>query len=435
MKKKPTGAPPAGDDLLTPGKAALAAPAAPAALGAAGERLAAYVVGGVRWQVKRLDLAAAEFAGLAAAHLADWHAALCGVGSERGWLVCRRLFGVMPEAVDLGRSNPADFQVWDRAELARELGCQVKDLGGELEALRGVWQATQDRRGKLNAAELAQASAAAAAGADGGKPREWRETLDLGRVPPVLREFGFGYMQFRDQDEREWFAERVETFRKILEHDFAQGLGKQALELEKRIRGFNIVLEAMPIGCEAKAEFRDLLRLKSGLEGQYEGVVDKILEVCPFARQVSGGVTFHGVLTEVTKAYQEYMADGDRRLVDGMFTASDVQVLLRQHTHVKPPRYRLGLVMQVNAARAGLWDPHWTSPFTAADLGRLDRAFAAALEEARLLAGVELVDLEQDGAGGEYPEIYKLGSKPVAVAGAEAGTDQKRPHGDPKEKL
>ena len=164
MKKKPTGAPPAGDDLLTPGKAALAAPAAPAALGAAGERLAAYVVGGVRWQVKRLDLAAAEFAGLAAAHLADWHAALCGVGSERGWLVCRRLFGVMPEAVDLGRSNPADFQVWDRAELARELGCQVKDLGGELEALRGVWQATQDRRGKLNAAELAQASAAAAAG-------------------------------------------------------------------------------------------------------------------------------------------------------------------------------------------------------------------------------------------------------------------------------
>ena len=357
-------------------------------------RLVEYEFKGATWRCGRFDLLAAEFA-LEVGELAEWQLALAAKEHARGWLIARRLFGIAPVRVDpLG--DPDDYRTWERPDLASALGIKAKDLQAEVDALRGWWTALRKKGGET-APEVEVR-------------REYRETLNLEGMPPVLKEFQFTKLNFTDHEEQDWFAGRVEVFRKVLEMGITHGLARDALMTEWRIRRLNETINGMPLGQELRPEWQQAMKLCGGLQADYKKMLDSILEACPSAKQIAGQYAFHGVLTDITAGIQKAMADGDNRLVDGMNTAADIQVLLRTHTHRPEVSYRLGLVAHVNAARAGLWDPHWTTPFTTADLRKLDRAFAAVLGEEARQEGTPLVDLEKTGPEGEYPPIYKLGS-------------------------
>jgi hypothetical protein len=84
-----------------------------------------------------------------------------------------------------------------------------------------------------------------------------------------------------------------------------------------------------------------------------------------------------------------------------------MQVEMRQSQQIPEPRYRLGLVAHVNAARAGLFDPNWRPMFTDRQLKKLDAGFKEALVRVGEDAGEGLPDLESDRPGeGEYEPIH-----------------------------
>jgi hypothetical protein len=118
---------------------------------------------------------------------------------------------------------------------------------------------------------------------------------------------------------------------------------------------------------------------------------------------VAGKFAFNAVLSDITRAVQEYCARNDTRLIDGIFTATEILVECRCSVQAPEPRYRAGLIVYLNAAKAGLWDRHWQPPFEFPALKRLDAAWKAAA----LAAGEEskTPDLEQDGPAGEYDDL------------------------------
>ena len=71
-------------------------------------------------------------------------------------------------------------------------------------------------------------------------------------------------------------------------------------------------------------------------------------------------------------------------------------------------QYRAGLVVYLNAAKAGLWDPHWRSQFKPIQLKRLDAAWRAAGDAISEEMKEKLPDLEGDGEY-ELPEAEKEG--------------------------
>jgi hypothetical protein len=69
-------------------------------------------------------------------------------------------------------------------------------------------------------------------------------------------------------------------------------------------------------------------------------------------------VAFGDSLGHLAKAMQEYYADGNNALVDGLFTAAEIKLLVTP-TSLRPAQYRPDLPMLVEQWRANLWNPEW----------------------------------------------------------------------------
>jgi hypothetical protein len=98
------------------------------------------------WRVTEPESLAAEFAfdgGVTPEVMTQFH----GVVSPytRGWMICRRLFGIGPVIVPRD-ADPDDLRVWRRQELLEALGIAAGQLKAELEAVRTVWDRYRGRR-------------------------------------------------------------------------------------------------------------------------------------------------------------------------------------------------------------------------------------------------------------------------------------------------
>lgn len=109
------------------------------------------------------------------------------------------------------------------------------------------------------------------------------------------------------------------------------------------------------------------------------------------------------VLGTITQALLDVATRNDTRLVDGIYTATEIQVECRRSVQMPEPRYRAGWVVVMNSAKAGLFDPNWKPPFDERMTARMDAAWKAAYMEAA--RGEALPDLEADGPGSEYADL------------------------------
>lgn len=355
------------------------------------------------WRIGRWELFSAEL-GVAAARLPEFHAWVSR--SPRAWTIVRRLFAVMPLVVPLG-GDPDDFRPWSRSELCAALGISEPALGLELEAVRSGWS-------KLDAPRT--------------QPEPEAEPPKLGQIELVssdddlLREFGFPVELFSGPDadaaraDKVWFCQRVREWERLLRDRNASRLAVQALIKDLRLRRANIKLVRDEMKSSASEDMerkrmtaiRDLSESIRAMERDYQEQIEALQELAPWFNVTGKQVTVTGSIGEMIKAIQEYESRGDTKLIDGIFSALEIQVMTRTSQQVPTPQYRAGWVTYLNASKGWLWDPDARSEFKQEDLARLDRAWKDSVQAYNDRAGVPLPDLEADGPDSEYPKLVDV---------------------------
>lgn len=108
-----------------------------------------------------------------------------------------------------------------------------------------------------------------------------------------------------------------------------------------------------------------------------------------------------------------YKSDRNNELVDGLFTAMEIQILLRASQQDPNVRYRPELSIAWNEAKRCLWDAKFRSQFedpkkpgTYPYLGLLAAGFQGAVANFMEKTGLKLPDLESDGPDGEFPKLF-----------------------------
>lgn len=343
-----------------------------------------YPNGAETWCCKKFDLMVAELPGVTVADLPRLHAAL--EVQSRQWLIARRVFGMMPVSPS-PRVGLDDLRTWLPAELVTLLGLKNDQWQQELSAIRGIWAAL--RPAPTSAPVETSAPAPRGLFAD----EDFIKTFDLGRV------------RLKDMDEKIWFVARVKQLEKLFRETMTSGLTRNLLMTELQLRRVD---ENLSFSDMLGEEWRKNMKLRGDLDSTYNDQLSKIDKLAPWASMIAGKYSFKGALTEVTKAIQEYYANNNHLLVDGIFTAAEVQVECRMSVQAPEPRYRLGWVTHALEAKANLWNPKWKSATPLTIFKKLDSAMKTAIKQAGQEMGELVPDLEKDGPEGEYAPLQVM---------------------------
>lgn len=341
-------------------------------------QLVEYLVEGVVWRVARFDLLVVEMGQpqLAVESLPELHHALCS--RERPWLVVRRLFGFMPQR--LPKDYPVDdMRLWDRLELMEAIGITRAQLQQELDGVRGMW----------------------AAMSPGGKPEP--EAVSVLKGTPggefrfaddeLLREYDFRVSFPEGFEAKEWFIRRVRQFEKLLRENMTSGLARNTLMTELQLRRLDETLADPAHGRMGGADWRSGMKLRGELDKTYQDQLAALNKLAPWASELTGKYSFAGTLSDVTRSMMEYHSSGDTTLADGIFTLTEIRVECRRSVQMSEPRYRAGLVVYLNMAKAFLFDPKFKSAFLPGQFKKLDAGWKGAFVEAETAAGVPVPDL------------------------------------------
>jgi hypothetical protein len=392
------------------------APAAPAPAprptagsGDLGERLDFRPVGqGEMWRVEKFAEIAAEL-GLAEQHgqvlppevvRARWEefARWCPQHPKM-WLIVRRLYGVAP-VIPAPDANPNDLRLWTRAELEND-GYAV---AAELELMRALWfQHEQRERGEAPAAPASESPAA-----------------ELALDDRVLDEFQFVERMFRisvwdplanggegaalpraeaeNKSEREWFVRRVIEWRRMLKDPLGGSVARSALLNDLYLRR----MEA-EIATASPKQRPALYEQKAALAKEYGSAIERLQEMFP-ELAVAGRQTAVGTYSALIMAHQDYYGQGDRRRVDGIHTATELEFLLRS-SHQVEARYRFGLNLAIIDAINGIWDPEFRPRIKPSTQKRLTEIARAVIKDVRDHGGESVVDLEDGVMPGEGDEF------------------------------
>lgn len=379
-------------------------------------------ISGEVWRVDRWDLLAAECPGLTPAQLPEFQVFLEVPAHARSWMIVRRLFGFTPLRVP-GDGNPDDYRVWSRAELREALGLEEKALRAELDAVRTGWMALATAPPALPV-ETSPAAAAA-------RPGELLSTDD-----EVLRAYGFNASIFDKQGrsreenlaEQAWFAQRVREWEKLFKSPLAQRAATQCLYSELRLRraeaeSWELERQAPPVDPDQRKVHdrnRDASSKRvSELEETYRNQLSALQEIAPWFNVTGRQIGITGALGEIIKGAQEWEARKDKTLLDGIFTALEIQVLMRTHTLMPLPQYRVGWVMYLNESKRWLWDRNGRSQLRPKEIEVIERSWREAARQAGEALGVHVPDLLQEGAAGEFDDLYV-----TEIGKAESGNEK-----------
>lgn len=366
------------------------------------------------WRVEKFEEFCAEFPDI------RWDWADGGVGAalkmmqfhelghqhSRPWLICRRLFGIQP-MIPSADAHPDDLRASSRREICDGLGLELDELQAELDSLRVMWQ---HEVGKSET-ETPQVETA---------PEKPKTELSFG--DEVLKEFGFQERMFlvmvhdpatkldvarspeETRIERDWFCKRVNEWRKMLSEPVASTLARAALMNDLYLRRFD---QDMAVLSPSTRKFEDLYKSKRQLEQQYAEQLAALQEMFP-EMAIAGKVNFRSVVSDLIKCHQEYGSNASKQLPDKIFTATEIEVMLRMSVQCPEPKYRFGLNIALVEAMHGLYDPNWRPLFKPSVLKKLDAGFKKAVVELREAQNEPLVDLEKGvlpGEGDDYPDL------------------------------
>lgn len=354
---------------------------------------------GALWRVERMAELAAEFAGLTPERLPEWETLMAR--TARGHLIVRRLYGVGPVIVPLD-ADPDSLRTLTREEVAALLGIDRKSLEAELEELRRRWA----KYGDPQAAPAPPPSAEPPP-----PPRATPPALEMDDTQ-VLETYGFpGDRMFaRDAQDRHRFCERVREWEALFKDRMTATLARSALLNELRIWRVERALASEDPASESKearARYRQLAEELDSLNQTYQAQLERIEAQAPWFNATGQTLSFKNAVSEMIAGLQEYYADGNRAKLDGIYTAAEIQVLTRTSRQMPEPQYRLGWVTWVNASRQFLWEREGAPQFKQSDLARLDAGFREGVRRFQEESGAHIPDLETEGPGGEYEDLYQ----------------------------
>ncbi len=364
--------------------------------------------GSDQWRVERFDLLAAEFLLDAPweGQMTMFHELACA--QVRRWLIVRRLFGVAP----LISASDEDFSILARGQVCTLLSIQPKELQAELEALRAQWR---NAAGRKSDGENQNEEAAGPPTVPHGELIFGHEILDKHGFPEAMFEFDSKRTPEQNRLERDWFAKRVTEWDKMLSEPMAESIAREALLNELYLRRLQV---EMTVLSPSSKRWQELLAAKNDIEVRRETQLEKLSDMFPES-SLAGKVSFRAVISELNQAHRDYYANGDRQLIDKIFSHAEVEVLLRQSVQQQEPQYRFGLNVAIVQAMHGLYDPNFRSRVKLGVFKKLDAGFRAAVNQVREELREPLVNLEEGvepGEGDDFPDLVESKEQPKAPA-------------------
>ncbi len=352
-----------------------------------------------------------------AAAFYDW------LGREQAELsgMVRMLYGIRP-AIPTGAEDERYQRLWGLDEVAAELATSGEQVRLMLAMIREGW-VEEKRRNPVARPEPESPKERKARRRERDSepepaPLPYQGQAISDESAAVLRTYGFGPDIFdlygRSEQTRhteiEWFCARLEELKRVFDEPMAKTLARQAILNEMSMRRIDDEMTKLP---PAHQKFWDLQETKRKIEATYLQQWQQLEDSCPFIKSMQTKAAFAGVVSELIEAYRSYRADANNELVDGLFTAMEIQVLLRASQQEPGVRYRPELSICWNEAKRCLWDARFKSQFedpnrpgTYPYLGILSAGFRGAVDNFIEKTGLKLPDLESDGPDGEFPKLY-----------------------------
>ncbi len=341
---------------------------------------------GVKWRVEFWTDLRKEFGIATGEDMAQLHGKL--LSEPRAWRLVRLLYVIAPL---VGEMENEYLESHSRSEIADLMEVTDAHLDVELRAAKNFWRKalTVERTGaKVDPVQTLARSYNLPEGDD---------------AKNILRSHGFG--DLTDENEKAYVLERIDELSAELESK-NRPMAQQAIRLELQMNSY------YQIGSKLKADYlaTNDIKTRKEIRGEQESI-EKLLS--------SASSQFTAIMKELNltqsknpgqrrrakiqiglsglvAAIREYESRGDRELVDGLHTAGEIELLL-QPTTLRPPQYRLDLVVLIRDAmkEENLFNPEYVPPtMNRQDYRRLRSAMTlglAAIEE-----GEAVRDLEED---------------------------------------
>lgn len=377
---------------------------------------------GQPWKVQdmaglRKELAVIE------ADLAKFHG-ICR--NAPGWPIAVRLFGIQP----MFPSPDADAQflrVWTRQEIAAAEQMEIEELDELLDTVRRLWNRhLKEREAEQYVSEPAtkvlppQTPAPAPTATPPAAEQPEQSAGPSSDQRAIIEQFGFSFKifdlpdRFPEQRDAEiaWFAQRLIELKKLFEEPMAKSLARQAIINEMLMRRCDDKMTTADPGTKGFWAIQDT---KLRIEEIYQKQWSQLEEICPYVKSVGTKVTVTGTLSDWVEGYRRAIVDGDTKLLDGLFTAFEVQILVRGSMQDPDPKYRPGLAAAINEAKAGLWDPNFRRKLPDKVLRAMDEGFQEAHRRLVEQGVVKLTDLELEGPAGEYPPLFEAPEEDISL--------------------
>lgn len=361
---------------------------------------------GERWRVELGGELMREF-DLVADEVGRFHERMAV--SERTWRVLRMRYGISPL---VGGWN-ADFVsgLSDDA-IALKLQTSPEQVRAEVAGAVAFWRKN----------EVLAASAAATAA------REVDVVSDA-EAEDLLMVYGFDPEDYDSVDLR-FIAGRIRDMRHHLEMEQRRPLAMNAIRQELLLNTLDADIQRVKRNNPLKKavsgmNLSDLMKERRAQQSQYEKTLESLGETEDQNPSVRRKLEFVDCLATLVSGMQEYYARGDRTLIDGMFTAAEVELLIRPQ-ELRPAQYRADIVVVVNDAMQehNLFDPSYTPPvMPRAVYRRFQRAWGRAVsalesDEASYEDADELEDSDEDDAGRSSGAESVAGDAPGMMAAA-----------------
>ncbi len=369
----------------------------------------------MNWRCGRWELLVGDFPELTEEDVPEFWKKL---GENARWkIILRRIYGFAPTEFGIKGSDPEDFRPWTRDELAAHFAITRINLDSEIDSMRQTWrrvlrlkqaaiQSTKSGRGNQQVTE--------------GKI----EKIDEDDLDEYLVRFGVDPIilhlpQRSAQDnlvEKAWFVKRLKEWEPLLtKSTMTERLALDTIHNELRLRREQSMLwrldreinaakvTQLPGLTKSKQDASD--RVKE-LQQLHADQLNQINEHAPWFNVTEGQISATGAVSQIVQGMQEYYAKGDTKLLDTVFTGTELQVLMRTSRQIDEPRYRLGWVFYVNESRNWIWDQKAKPWMTNRDLAKWDNAFKETVKKFNEFSDEKVVDLEEDGPAGEYADLY-----------------------------
>lgn len=396
------------------------------------------------WKVENFEWLSAEF-NVPEPDMPAFHESISKF--DRPWEIIRLLYGIHPILVPV--DTDADYlRAWTKLEVAVKFGYDSKRLDDQLIFARSAWEGVRPlppeepgpefivskKKKPAKPRETPAPKTIPVVPSKDGKTirimkRPTREdemiqvkldlpVLDSQEDEDMLHYYGFSDSTFDSIDrdlkeavaERAWFITRIKDMQRLLDEPAVASIAKESLINEMYLRRMNAEISKTQPGT---SRFSTLSATKKQISEEFSQQWDQIREVVPFASQAGSKIAFANVLSDVVDAWKKFKAFGDNALIDGLYTAAEIQIMCRE-AEQHDIRYRPGQVAAIREAVNGLWDPDFKRKISNSLALKLDKAFAAAFKVAREELGESLPDLESDDpVRGEYPPLFIPSDEPA----------------------